>query len=94
MFAAKLYLLSPVIQSKYKYLLSLCLYIHYRTSEGNMELDFTTENDIRIICDDLDTSDPESNSSLRVSSSDLSCLQGMAAHTECRVRDQNLMMQH
>ncbi|CAL8236154.1 unnamed protein product [Arctogadus glacialis] len=65
-----------------------------RTSEGNTELDFTTENDIRIICDDLDTSISESNSSLSVSSSDLSCLQGMAAHTECRVRDQNLMMQH
>ncbi|CAL8390286.1 unnamed protein product [Gadus morhua 'NCC'] len=42
-----------------------------RTSEGNMELDFTTENDIRIPGDDLDTSDisdtsvPESNTSLR-----------------------------
>ncbi|CAL8344674.1 unnamed protein product [Boreogadus saida] len=33
-----------------------------RTFEGNTELDFTTENDIRIPCDD---SDPESNSSLR-----------------------------
>ncbi|CAL8390354.1 unnamed protein product [Gadus morhua 'NCC'] len=30
-----------------------------RTSEEITELDFTTENDIRIICDDLDTSDPE-----------------------------------
>ncbi|CAL8390326.1 unnamed protein product [Gadus morhua 'NCC'] len=42
-----------------------------RTSEGNMELDFTTENDIRIPGDDSDTSDasdtsvPESNTSLR-----------------------------
>ncbi|CAL8390339.1 unnamed protein product, partial [Gadus morhua 'NCC'] len=42
-----------------------------RTSEWNMGLDFTTENDIRIPCDDLDTSDasdtsvPESNTSLR-----------------------------
>ncbi|CAL8390283.1 unnamed protein product [Gadus morhua 'NCC'] len=35
-----------------------------RTSEGNMELDFTTENDIRIPCDDSDTSISESNSSL------------------------------
>ncbi|CAL8390348.1 unnamed protein product [Gadus morhua 'NCC'] len=35
-----------------------------RTSEEITELDFNTENDIRIICDDLDTSDPESNSSL------------------------------
>ena len=51
-----------------------------------MELDFTTENDIRIPCDDSDTSISESNSSLSVSSSDLSCLQGTAAHTECRVR--------
>ena len=73
MFAAKLDLLSPVIQSKQKYLLSFCLYIHYRTSEGKMELDFSTENDICIPCDDLDTSDTsvlESNSSLRVSNSD------------------------
>ncbi|CAL8369248.1 unnamed protein product [Arctogadus glacialis] len=39
-----------------------------RTSEGNVALDFTTENDIRIPCNDLDTSgtsDPESHSSLR-----------------------------
>ncbi|XP_030199252.1 MORC family CW-type zinc finger protein 3-like [Gadus morhua] len=37
----------------------------HRTSEGNTELDFTTENDIRIPCDDSDTSVPESHSSLR-----------------------------
>ncbi|CAL8369264.1 unnamed protein product [Arctogadus glacialis] len=36
-----------------------------RTSEGNMELDFTTENDIRIICNDSGTSVPEIHSSLR-----------------------------
>ncbi|CAL8344730.1 unnamed protein product [Boreogadus saida] len=35
-----------------------------RTSEGNMELDFTTENDIRIICNDSGTSVPEIHSSL------------------------------
>ena len=71
MFAAKIDLMRPLIQSEPKYLLSLCLYIHYRTSEGKTELDFTSENDIRIPCDDLDTSVPESNS-LRVSSSDFS----------------------
>ena len=76
MFAAKKDLLSPVIQSEPKYLLSLCLYIHYRTSEEDMELVFTPEKDIRIPCDDLDTSDasvPESDYSLRVSSKDFSC---------------------
>ncbi|XP_056435311.1 MORC family CW-type zinc finger protein 3a isoform X5 [Gadus chalcogrammus] len=38
------------------------------TSEGNTELDFTTANDIRILYDDIDTSDtsvPEIHSSLR-----------------------------
>ena len=53
---------------------SLCLYIHYRTSENEkekrkMELDVITEDDIRILRDD---SVPESDYSLRVSSSELS----------------------
>ncbi|CAL8390292.1 unnamed protein product [Gadus morhua 'NCC'] len=36
-----------------------------RTSEGKMELDFTAENDIRIICNGSGTSVPEIHSSLR-----------------------------
>ena len=102
MFAAKLDLLSPVIQSKQTNLLSLCLYIHYRASERNMELDFTKENDIRFPCDDTsDTSVPDYNSSLRVSSSDFSWphinmvrIITLDPNTECRERDRTFMMQH
>ena len=67
----------------YLHLQSLFIYsyFHHRTSSGKPAIDFITDRyDIRIPCDDLDSSDPDSKYSLRVSSSDLSWPHGTHKH--------------